>query len=151
MNAGPSIIRLNELPADRLADLVAESEAAGLALVRRLVDDWDSGANRFDRTGEALFAAILDGRVVGVCGLNVDPYTTAARVGRVRHLYVASDCRRRGLGARLVAAVVEAAASHFDRLRLRTHGETAARFYKVLGFRPCSEGPDCTHVLELAV
>jgi hypothetical protein len=67
--------------------LIAESE---LRFVRRLADDWVSVANRFDRPGEALFVARLPGQVVGVRGLNVDPYTAEPGVGRVRHLYVAA-------------------------------------------------------------
>jgi len=55
-----------------LGVLLAESEQAGLRLVRRLIEEWVSGANRFDRPGEMLVGAWLDGRVVGVCGLNVD-------------------------------------------------------------------------------
>jgi hypothetical protein len=60
------------VPADRVAELVAESER--------------------HRPGEALFVARVGERVVGVCGLNVDPYTAEPRVGRVRHL----TCRGSG-------------------------------------------------------
>jgi GNAT superfamily N-acetyltransferase len=149
MNSEFSVIRLHDLPPDRLAGLVAESERDGLAFLRRLVAEWESGDNRFDRPGEALFAAVGDGRVVGVCGLNTDPYLTTGRVGRVRHLYVAAECRRRGIGTKLVAAVMLAAQGAFDRLRLRTESESAARFYQSLGFQPCAGEPACTHVLEL--
>ena len=98
MDTGFSVTRLDELPPDRLADLIAESEREGFALVRRLVDDWESGDNRFDRPGEALFAVVADGRVLGVCGLNIDPYLPGGRVGRVRHLYVAADSDAAGSG-----------------------------------------------------
>lgn len=150
MSASVTVTRLHDLPADHLADLVAESEEAGLMLLRRLVDEWQSGTNRFAAPGEALFGAFLDGRVVGVCGLNVDPYQTSARVGRVRHLYVAAALRRRGIGSRLVAAVVATAQGAFDRLRLRTNSESAARFYEALGFSRCTGEAACTHVLEVA-
>src|SRR5438128_1732301 len=120
MDAGFSVIRLDNRPPDHLAELVAESEREGLAFLRRLVKEWESGDNRFDQPGEALFAAVSGDGVVGVCGLNVDPYLPAGRVGRVRHLYVAAGFRRRGIGAGLVAAVILAARGAFDRLRLRT-------------------------------
>jgi hypothetical protein len=84
--------RLTESPADRVAELVAESERHGLRFIRRLSEEWTSGANRFDRPSEALFVARVGERVVGVCGLNVDPYTAEPRVGRVRHL----TCRGSG-------------------------------------------------------
>src|SRR5262245_43351990 len=144
-----TVIRLPDLPADRLTDLVAEAEGEDHCFLRRLVEEWESGVNRFAQPGEALFAAVADGRVVGVCGLNRDPYTADERVGRVRHLYVQAAYRRRGVGRRLIAAVVAAAQGVFGRLRLRTNSATAARFYEALGFRPCGEAA-CTHTLVLA-
>ena len=144
-----SIERLSNLPFDRLALLVAESERAGLQLVRRLADEWASGQNRFDRPGEALFAALVDGRLIGVCGLNVDPYTAAPRVGRVRHLYVLSDDRRVGVGRQLVQEVIEAARGPFDTLRLRTHNPEAARLYERMRFLRSTAVKDCSHLMEL--
>jgi GNAT superfamily N-acetyltransferase len=132
-----------------LTALVEEAERSGYRFVRRLVDEWASGVNRFDRPGEALFAAELGGQVVGVCGLNADPYITAGRVGRVRHLYVLAAHRRAGVGGRLMAAVIAAAPGPFDRLRLRTGDAEAAAFYEGLGFRLCVGEPDCTHDFEL--
>jgi hypothetical protein len=78
------IYRLRDLPLTAVVTLVTESERSGLRFVRRLTDEWVSGANRFDQPGEGLFAAMVDGHVVGLCGLNVDPYTAEGRVGRVR-------------------------------------------------------------------
>jgi len=117
--------------------------------VRRLADEWASGANRFDRPGEALFVARSAGDVVGVCGLNVDPYATAPDVGRVRHLYVLRAHRHRGIGQQLVTAIVQAARGRFQRLRLRTQNPEAARLYERLGFRAAVDATDCTHVMEL--
>jgi len=136
-------------PADCLAALIAESEQQGLRFVRRLADEWASGANRFDRPGEALFVARSAGDVVGVCGLNVDPYATAPDVGRVRHLYVLRVHRHRGIGQQLVTAIVQAARGRFERLRLRTQNPEAARLYERLGFRAAVDATDCTHVMEL--
>jgi len=133
-----------------LDGLLAESEQAGLRFVRRLVDEWASGANRFDRPGEKLFGAWVDRRVVGVCGLNVDPYTAEEHVGRVRHLYVLSAFRRRGVGGRLIAEVIAAARGRFVALRLRTGNPEAARVYEAIGFRPSGPAADYTHVMELA-
>ena len=94
-------------PAERLDALIAESEHEGLGFVRRRAEEWTSGVNRFDRPGEVLFVARLAEQVVGVCGLNVDPYATGPNVGRVRHLYVLAARRRLGVGRRLVAEVVQ--------------------------------------------
>jgi len=139
---------------DTLADLIAESRREGLRFVRRLADDWASGTNRFDRPGECFFTAQVDGRIVGVCGLNVDPYLIPSghkdtSIGRVRRLYVAEAYRGQGVGRRLLAAVVSAAAEHFTLLRVRTENEAAGTLYESAGFKPVSDVADCTHVLDL--
>ncbi|MBI3827841.1 MAG: GNAT family N-acetyltransferase [Candidatus Rokubacteria bacterium] len=146
----PALIeRLTESPVDPLEALIAESEQSGLTFVRRLAADWVSRANRFDQPGEALFVARIAGRVVGVCGLNVDPYAASAHVGRVRHLYVGSAHRRLGIGAQLVTEVIVAARSRFEHLRLRTANPEAARLYERMGFRRCLDVADCTHLMEM--
>jgi GrpB-like predicted nucleotidyltransferase (UPF0157 family) len=133
---------------DGLAALLADDERAGTRFVRRLVDEWASGANRFDRSGEALFGAWVGEELVGVCGLNIDPYVETGRVGRVRRLYVHTASRRLGVGRGLVLEVIAAARGRFDSLRLRTANPAAARLYETIGFRP-SGGTDHTHVMEL--
>ncbi|HEX2438108.1 MAG TPA: GNAT family N-acetyltransferase [Methylomirabilota bacterium] len=147
----PAIVvtTLSTSPIAPLALLLAESEAAGLRLVRRLVDEWAGGVTRFDQPGEALFVARLAERVVGVCGLSVDPYGAAPGTGRVRHLYVLRAHRRLGVGRRLMLEVIASARDSFDVLRLRTTNPVAAALYVQLGFRQRDDVADCTHVLEL--
>ena len=144
------IERVSDAPAERLGALVAESEQQGFGFVRRLVDEWTAGTNRFDRPGEVLFVARVGGDVVGVCGLNVDPHAGDPAIGRVRHLYVLVPQRRSGIGEQLVADVVAAARGRFERLYLRTTNLTAARLYERLGFRRTGDSRDRTHVLDLA-
>jgi GNAT superfamily N-acetyltransferase len=138
--------RIQDLPIDALAPLVTESEQTGWKFVRRLSDEWVSGTNRFNKRGEAIFAASAAGALIGVCGLNVDPYASDPRVGRVRHLYVLSGFRQLGVGRQLVEAVVAAAKGQFGLLRLQTESGEAAEFYEALGFQRQSDMPDCTHV-----
>jgi len=146
---GLNVERLHDLTSDGFAELLSESERAGLRMVRRLVEDWESGANRFDRPGEVLLGAWINGHLAGVCGLNVDPYAGNERTGRVRHLYVLDAFRRRGVGRQLVLQVIEAAHARFDDLRLRTNEPAAARLYEALGFRPCPGSGDATHAAKL--
>jgi uridine kinase len=141
--------RLEGPPGGRLDALVAESEAEGLRFVRRLVEEWASGVNRFDGPGETLLVARQGGQIVGVCGLNVDPYAGAPRIGRVRHLYVRRSGRRLGVGRALLQEVLQAAGGPFDRLRLRTENPAAAALYEALGFHPAADAADCSHLLEL--
>jgi GNAT superfamily N-acetyltransferase len=143
------IERLIEAAPNVFDDLIAESERAGYRFVRRLADEWVSGANRFDRPGEALFAAWMEARLIGACGLNVDPYSPLPGVGRVRHLYVVVDYRRLGVGRRLVERVMDAARGRFERLRLSTQNPAAARLYERLGFERRAGAPDHTHLMEL--
>jgi GNAT superfamily N-acetyltransferase len=112
-----------------------------------LCEEWISGANRFSAPGEALFLAIADGQVVGVCGLNCDPYAHDPRIGRVRRLYISQAHRRSGVGRALLKAVVAHARHHFSLLRVRT--EEAGNFYTAHGFRCIASEADTTHILEL--
>jgi len=143
------IERLTDLPAAGFIVLLAESEQAGLRLLRRLADERTGGINRFDRPGEALFGARLGRELVAVGGLNVDPYAENPGVARVRHLYVLSAWRRHGIGGRLVTEIVEAARGRFERLHLRTTNPEAARLYERLGFEPRTDVPHSSHVLAL--
>src|SRR6266487_3820772 len=65
-----SVVRIQEFELNALEELRAESSREGFRFVERLCDEWVSGANRFNAPGEALFVAVADGQVVGVCGLN---------------------------------------------------------------------------------
>jgi GNAT superfamily N-acetyltransferase len=70
-------------------------------------------------------------------------------VGRVRHLYVAADHRRKGIGTQLARAIVHLARRHFVRLRLRTGSPDADAFYRSLGFMPLTGEPSSSHQLVL--
>ena len=148
-DARARIDRLGVLDEAGFDTLLAESEQAGLRRLRRLADEWASGLNRFDRPGEALYAARVGCTLVAVGGLNVDPYAGAARVGRVRHVYVHAAYRRQGIGGRLVGQLLDAARGRFDILRLSTANPDAARFYERLGFHAYAGDVHCTHVLQL--
>ena len=146
-----AIKRIDPLPIDQLSALVTEADATGFHALSRLLSEWQSGLNRFDQRGEALFIATDDRRVVGMCGLNRDPYLSDPTVGRIRHLYVALDYRRRGIGTKLVSGVMSLASGHFARLRLRTDSPDADRFYRSLGFKPVTGEPACSHQLVIIV
>jgi GNAT superfamily N-acetyltransferase len=144
-----AVARLIDLPADDLSLLVAESEQEGWRFLRRLADEWAAGTNRFDRPGEAPLAAWVDGGLVGVCGLNADPYAGDPTIGRVRRLYVLRAFRGRGVGRLLVEAVLQSARPWFRLLRVRTENAAAGRLYERLGFVPAVGVADCTHTLVL--
>lgn len=149
MTTSVTIAPLAALAPDASAPLLAASRAEGLRLVERLVGEYGSGANRFDQPGEVLLGAFADGQLVGVGGVNRDPYAHDERTGRLRHLYVLPPWRRRSVGRQLVAALRAQAPPHFALLRLRTTNPVAARFYRGLGFVSVAGDEFATHALDL--
>ncbi|MBE9178483.1 GNAT family N-acetyltransferase [Oculatella sp. LEGE 06141] len=142
------IQRIRYLPTQEFTEILAESKMAGFRAIERLVTDWETGINRFDRPGEALFIARQGDRILGVCGLNRDPYIDSSQIGRVRRLYVMQDSRRQGIGQILVYQVIEVAKFSFNRLHVRTTNPIAAQFYQSLGFMLCHD-ESATHTLNL--
>ena len=132
-----------------LEALAGASSAEGHHFVSRALDEWTAGENRFDRPGEGLLLAVVGGIVVGMAGVNIDPYLDDPTVGRLRHLYVVSTHRRQGVGSALVDRCLALARRSFTVLRLRTNDGHAAAFYAALGFETTSE-TDATHVMMLA-
>jgi GNAT superfamily N-acetyltransferase len=146
VTAGPEIRPVAY--ADRVfGALLAECENEGGSFLLRLRDEWRNGATRFDRPGEILLGAFLDGRLIGVGGLTHDPWQPD--IGRLRHLYVLREMRGRGVGRLLVSRIVEEARRAFPVLRLRTRAREAARLYESVGFVPTAE-PFETHRLGLS-
>ena len=86
--------------------------------------------------------------MVGICGLNRDPYASDSRIGRVRRLYVAPAQRRHGVGRELLETVVTHARRHFRLLRVRS--EAANEFYTAQGFRRVASDEEVTHVLDFS-
>lgn len=132
---------LSALPSG-LGLLEAEAVEDGFSMVTRLREEWLSGVNRFDGFGERLIGAYLGDRLVGIGGLNRDPYLDNPAIGRLRHIYVLRDVRRSGIGAMLVRSLIEAARGRFEVVRLSTG--RAATFYETLGFETIDE-PKGTH------
>ena len=128
--------------------LAADAARQGFHFVERLVSDWTRGANTFSQPGERIVGAFAEDALVGVGGLNRDPYAADPVVGRIRHLYIRSDCRGCGIGRAIVDYLLKAARLTFRQVRLRTDTEAAAKFYLRCGFSARAE-PDVSHGLDL--
>jgi len=148
MVAGLRLSPLRSLPGD-LDELIEISLEEGHGLLQRLRQEWGDGSNRFDQPGELLLEARLGPRLVGIGGLNRDPYLSNPEVGRIRHVYVHSAVQRSGVGRALVSALLEHAGGRFEVVRLRTFTEEASRFYEALGFTAAPDEPDATHRVVL--
>ena len=126
--------------------LRSESLAQHFNMLRRLAENWQSGKNRFSAPGEKLLGAFVGGQLVGICGLNVDPFSPQLRAGRIRHLYISDAFRRQNIGQQLLVAVITHSGTWFD--FLNTHAPPSAwPFYESLGFRPVYDEPRVTHRL----
>lgn len=127
---------------------MTESDLEGFRHITRLVEDYKDGTNRFDLQDEALFLCLLGNRVIGICGLNRDPYYGEG-VGRVRRLYVLREFRRHKIGRKLTEAVIHKAKNYNRRLILKTDNPDASEFYKTLGFIEVIGDDKMTHYIEL--
>jgi GNAT superfamily N-acetyltransferase len=145
----PQLDRITRLVPAVLAELAADSQVDGHGMVRRLITEWTDGRNQFAGPAEALFTAACRNRVIGICGLNRDPFRSNTGTGRLRRLYVHSACRRMGIGSALVRRVIVEALPAFRVLRLRTHSAQADGFYLAMRFVRVPGDPWCTHQMEL--
>lgn len=143
------VTRVRVFNVNEVYPLVLESEKEGFRFVRRLYDDYVSGTNRFDGDREALFVARQLNQIVGICGLNQDPYSQFDNVGRVRRLYVHPDFRKHGVGRRLVSNVILEARRFYATLILRTDNPAADQFYRAIGFSTDHVPDNATHWLSL--
>ena len=125
-----------------------EAAREGFAFLERLAQDWSAGTNRFQDPGEKLLGAFLGDQLVGVAGLNLEPYEPALPRARLRHLYISRAFRRMGVATTLVRHLLEDAREKFDEVRLRTDTAEAAAFYERLGFNPIRLGT-ATHLMSL--
>jgi hypothetical protein len=139
------ITRLHRLPLEDLQPLLQEAKAAGFRFLERLRDDWASGANRFDRDGEAIYGYYVDDCLVAIGGIN----RQSPGCGRLRRFYVAMDSRRRGIGRALVLHILAHATQFFDEVVLHTETAAADAFYRAAGFSRIAESEDITHRMKL--
>lgn len=142
------IIRLDELP-DTISALADLARADDFLAFDRLVLDFENGSNAFDRPGEALFGAFFSGQLIGVGGLNIDPYEPGPGLGRVRRMFIDPAHRGRGIGRALIGAIEAHAAQHFVQLQLFTDSVDATRFYETLGYRPIAGRDKISHVKQI--
>lgn len=159
-----TVLKVKQLNEHDLSLIERESAAEGYRHIRRLIDDYASGMNRFDMAGEALFVAAVNGEIVGVGGLNrYEEFIgkdsgdhqgqgadhSCQGFGRVRRMYVLPSYRRKGIAKAIMAAVLHLAQEHFDGVVLRTSNPEADRFYRSLGFDNQFGNERVTHMMDL--
>ena len=144
------ISKVYSIPFEGFEVLKSESQQEGFRFLERLESEWMQNINRFNRTGEALFLMTIDSEIVGIGGINQCPYTKQPhRIGRLRHFYILKKWRRQRIGFQLLDYILQEMGEHFDRIRLRTDTQGAAKFYKSYGFHEVVNHPDATHEFSL--
>ncbi|ANP87475.1 GNAT family N-acetyltransferase [Rhizobium leguminosarum] len=129
-----------------IADLESEARREGHRHVARLIDEWSTGAVRFDRDGERLLGAYADGELAGIGGMTVDPAMSGAL--RMRRFYIRPAMRGRGIGRMLALALLDYAWSCCTVVTVHAGNDGAVRFWETLGFQP-DERDGHTHLLAL--
>lgn len=132
-----------------IEQLITESTHQGYRFVKRLKDEYEQGINRFDLSGESLFVVISETKVIGIGGLNHDPYLNREGYGRVRHVYVLKSYRGRGIGKAILKTIIDEAKHHFRVLTLNTNNEVADVMYCKEGFIKSDQYEYATHYLRL--
>ena len=142
------IMKIENLP-KKIIELADESQNEGFRFLNRLITEFESGRNCFRGQGEGLFAVYEQNLLIGIGGLNIDPYAKDARIGRVRRLYVSRDHRKSGAGRLLMDAIENYAFRNFSQLHLFTDNPVASTFYESLGYSP-SQCQNKSHKKQLS-
>jgi len=151
MLTGLKIIPVTDANFDeqKLAPLLKKSQSEGYNLVLRMAENWANGSNRFDKPGEAFFAAEHEGRWLGIGGRSQDPYLDDPTVIRVRHVFILQEWRHCGIGTELMKKILDIPPGQIKRVTLRTLNPVARKFYEHLGFEPVDDGGPVTHQMKL--
>ena len=142
------LVRIDDALPEAFPVLRDAAHAEGHRHLARLEHDLASGSQRFDREGEALLAAFLDGELVGIGGLTREP-SRARRALRMRRLYVLPQARRHGVATAIANALTQEALAHARILTVHAGNPAAERFWEALGYAAVPDKP-WTHELRLA-
>ncbi|MGN6395871.1 MAG: GNAT family N-acetyltransferase [Mucilaginibacter sp.] len=138
-NSAPILTEVTELSFSAINQMLDESGRAGYQFIQRTIDDWQNQTNKFSGRGEKLWGLFLGSDMIGICGLNKDPYSREPNIGRVRHLYIMEAYRRKGYATLLINMILHEGKQHFNSLRLFTDNPAAAKFYEKLGFQSVND------------
>jgi GNAT superfamily N-acetyltransferase len=141
------ILRVDDRLPPGLEGLAQAAAAEGVRNVRRLIENWESGAQRFDQDGAALFAAVDGETVAAIGGVRRETDTDESAM-RMHRFYVDPSYRRLGLGSRLAREVMTHALSHASVLTCNARASAAAApFWEALGFAK-ADGISYTHIFR---
>ncbi|MGE7887036.1 GNAT family N-acetyltransferase [Bacillus cereus] len=114
--------------------LVQDSKEEGFNFIIKLINEYKNKINVFNKTGECLYGIFQEDTLIGVGGLNEDPYTEDNKIGRSRRFYISRDYRRIGLGNVLLNQLLCHAEKYFEVIVLHTDTKQGNAFYTANGF-----------------
>ncbi|HDR7659947.1 MULTISPECIES: GNAT family N-acetyltransferase [Bacillus] len=129
--------------------LVQESKEEGFNFLIRLISEYENKINIFNKTGEYLYGIFQGEKLIGIGGLNEDPYSENNKIGRVRRFYIAKEYRRKGLGRLLLVRIISDAKKHFNIVVLNTDTVQGDKFYTSSGFVKGIKFVGASHYLNL--
>ena len=141
------IVRVQGALPEGFERLRCEAAAEGFDHVERLAREWFSGALRFDGEGEALFAAFVDGELVGVGAVSHEHLEPSLGAMRMRRCYVRRAFRRRGVGRALAGAMIQQGLACAPVLTVNAGAPDAPAFWSAMGFAPDARNGR-THMLR---
>ena len=130
---GVKVGRIKQLP-ETFHELLHDACTEGFDTMSVLRDEWAEGSHRFDRLGEMLVLATVDGNAAGIGGITQD-FVEAGWL-RMRRFYVRPAYRRLGLGRQIALHILEHALPFDRQIILHADGPDAEAFWLTLGFVP---------------
>lgn len=115
-----------DLDLTALEILISSSEKEGFNFVSRLKNDWKNNTNRFNKTNEKLYTISINNLLIGIGGINNNPYNEDRNVGRIRHFYILPKYRQKGIGKHFIQFLLEENRMKYETLSLRTDTEIAS-------------------------
>ena len=124
-----------------LAQLAAKE---GYEPLTRLIEEYQSGKNRFDQKGEVLLLAYDQDQLIACGGLNQQwgENEIEARIGRVRRFYVHPKYRKSGVGRQLLAHLEKCARPNFSALCLNYRRFIRSQFLSKAKLCFCGKSPE---------
>ncbi|KFM99869.1 N-acetyltransferase [Bacillus clarus] len=129
--------------------LITESKENGFNFLLRLINEYENGINTFHKIGECLYGIFQEDNLIGIGGLNQDPYTKDKRIGRLRRFYISKDYWRKGLGKSLLERILHDAKMYFEIVVLYTDTEQGDQFYTSNGFVKGTMYAGASHYINL--
>ena len=142
------IQKVVKIPFEGFTTLLEESEQEGHQFLRRLEVQWLNGKNSFSLEGEGFYKAMNNEELIGLGGINQDPYSNKSNIGRIRRFYIKKSWRQQGVGSLLLIHILTNHGLYFDEINLRTDSPIASSFYEKNGFEKTANQLNITHKLR---